>query len=139
MPWDAMLYMTGHINYGGRVSDDWDRVCLLSILKKYYNQDILNTQKYVLSGSKIYFVPEYGTHKTYLEYIQSLPNFDDPEVFGMHENANITYQNQESTKIMDTILSIQPRVSAAASGKSPDEIVMEMATEFASLVPELLD
>ena len=42
MPWDAMLYMTGHINYGGRVSDDWDRVCLLSILKKYYNQDILN-------------------------------------------------------------------------------------------------
>ena len=40
---------------------------------------------------------------------------------------------------MDTILSIQPRVSAAASGKSPDEIVMEMATEFANLVPELLD
>ena len=84
MPWDAMLYMTGHINYGGRVSDDWDRVCLLSILKKYYNQDILNTEKYVLSASKIYFVPEYGTHKTYLEYIQGLPNFEDPEVFGMH-------------------------------------------------------
>jgi dynein heavy chain, axonemal len=46
IPWDAMLYMTGHINYGGRVTDDWDRVCLLSILKKYYNQDILNTEKY---------------------------------------------------------------------------------------------
>ena len=42
MPWDAMLYMTGHINYGGRVSDDWDRVCLLSILKKYYNQQIVD-------------------------------------------------------------------------------------------------
>lgn len=42
MPWDAMLYMTGHINYGGRVSDDWDRVCLLSILKKYYNQHIID-------------------------------------------------------------------------------------------------
>ena len=43
IPWDAMLYMTGHINYGGRVTDDWDRVCLLSILKKYYNQDVLNS------------------------------------------------------------------------------------------------
>ena len=135
IPWDAMLYMTGHINYGGRVTDDWDRVCLLSILKKYYNQEILNNEKYVLSSSKIYFVPEYGNSKSYLEYIQKLPNFEDPQVFGMHENANITYQNQESTKIMETILSIQPRVSAAASGKTPDEIVMEMATQFATLVP----
>ncbi len=74
-----------------------------------------------------------------MEYIQKLPNFEDPEVFGMHENANITYQNQESTKIMETILSIQPRVSSAASGKTPDEIVMEMATQFATLVPEILD
>jgi dynein heavy chain, axonemal len=41
IPWEAMLYMTGHINYGGRVTDDWDRTCLLSILKKYYNEEIL--------------------------------------------------------------------------------------------------
>ena len=41
IPWDAMLYVTGHINYGGRVTDDWDRVCLISILKKYYTADIL--------------------------------------------------------------------------------------------------
>lgn len=41
IPWEAMIYMTGHINYGGRVTDDWDRVCLLSILKKYYCVDML--------------------------------------------------------------------------------------------------
>lgn len=41
IPWEAMLYMAGHINYGGRVTDDWDRICLLSILKKYYNLEIL--------------------------------------------------------------------------------------------------
>jgi len=93
-PWDAMLYMTGHINYGGRVTDDWDRVCLLSILKKYYNQEVVNNERQVLSASKIYYVPEYSNLKTYLEYIQKLPTFEDPEVFGMHENANITYQNQ---------------------------------------------
>ena len=46
----------------------------------------------------------------------------------MHENANITYQNQQSTKIMETILGIQPRIVSAASGKTPDQIVMEMAT-----------
>ena len=40
---------------------------------------------------------------------------------------------------METILSIQPRVSAAASGKTPDEIVMDMATQFSSMVPEMLE
>ena len=41
IPWDAMTYVTGHINYGGRVTDDWDRVCLLAILKRFYTIDIL--------------------------------------------------------------------------------------------------
>lgn len=53
----------------------------------------------------------------------------------MHENANITYQSQESNKIMETILGIQPRISSAAGGKSPDEIVTEMAEKFLSQVP----
>jgi dynein heavy chain len=33
--------VTGHINYGGRVTDDWDRKCLLTILNKFYVTDIL--------------------------------------------------------------------------------------------------
>jgi dynein heavy chain len=41
MPWDAMSYITGQINYGGRVTDDWDRRCLMSILSIYITPDIL--------------------------------------------------------------------------------------------------
>jgi dynein heavy chain len=85
-----MLYVTGHINYGGRVTDDWDRVCLISILKKYYTADILE-DGYILSQSGTYFVPEVGSLAQFKEYISNLPLIDAPEVFGLHENANITY------------------------------------------------
>ena len=39
---------------------------------------------------------------------------------------------------METILAIQPRVSSAAGGKTPDEIVTEMAEQFMEQVPRLL-
>ena len=105
IPWDALLYVTGHINYGGRVTDDWDRRCLISLLKQYSNNDVLE-DGYKFSESGIYYAPSFGPLETYREYIETLPLIDNPEVFGLHENANITYQNQESEKIVQTILSI---------------------------------
>jgi dynein heavy chain len=133
-----MLYVTGHINYGGRVTDDWDRVCLISILKKYYTADILD-DSYQLSQSGIYQVPQEGTLQSFKDYIATLPLIDQPEVFGLHENANITFQAQESEKIVQTILSIQPRMTNGSGGKSQDDIVMELAIELEGQLPPLLD
>ena len=43
IPWDAIQFMTGHINYGGRVTDDNDRLLLMSILEKCYGEQILDS------------------------------------------------------------------------------------------------
>jgi len=48
IPWEALLFVTGHINYGGRVTDDWDRTCLLSVLKRFYTPEILE-EGYIFS------------------------------------------------------------------------------------------
>ena len=93
--------MTGHINYGGRVTDDWDRTCLLTILKKFYCFEAIEDD-YKYSSSGLYFCPEKGTYfhlfihflgliEEYRKFIDNLPNIDKPEVFGMTENANITF------------------------------------------------
>jgi dynein heavy chain, axonemal len=36
-----LTYTAGHINYGGRVTDDWDRRCLLCLLADYYSVAVL--------------------------------------------------------------------------------------------------
>lgn len=64
IPWEALIYVTGHINYGGRVTDDWDRRCLLSLLKKYYSMDILE-DGYKFSISGIYYAPTNGAIESY--------------------------------------------------------------------------
>lgn len=39
--WVALTYMTGHITYGGNVTDEGDRVLLLSLLGKFYNENVI--------------------------------------------------------------------------------------------------
>lgn len=34
MPWEALAYVTGQINYGGRVTDAMDRRCLIETLER---------------------------------------------------------------------------------------------------------
>ena len=40
----------------------------------------------------IYYAPEADTIQEFRDYIESLPFSDEPEIFGMHENANIAFQ-----------------------------------------------
>ena len=66
----------------------------------------------------------------------NFPENEDPEVFGMHENANITFQMKESKLALETILSIQPRdVGIDPSGKTPDQIVEELCSAIEEKIP----
>ena len=54
--------------------------------------------------------------------INNFPDFEKPEVFGMNENANITFKLTESKHSMETILSIQPRNSAAPATSATGDV-----------------
>ncbi|XP_064645339.1 dynein axonemal heavy chain 6-like [Lineus longissimus] len=135
IPWDALIYITGQITYGGRVTDNWDQRCLSTILTRFFAPNTIE-DGYTFSDSGIYYAPIADTLQEYRTYIESLPLIDDPEIFGMHDNANIAFQTQETLALINTILEVQPRMSSGGGGKSNDDIVYELAE---SIEAKLMD
>ena len=71
VPFTALSYLTGECNYGGRVTDDWDRRTLVTILKDFYNEKSLMDSKYHFAhgGSKDYFILPEGEFDQYVQYV----------------------------------------------------------------------
>ena len=107
-------------------------------MEKYYTVDNLQDE-YTYSEGGEYRAPTNGDAQSYRDYIDGLPNEEQPEVFGLHDNANIAYQKQESNLMVEKILSIQPRVTGGGDGLSPEQLVLERARELAAMVPDNLD
>ncbi|XP_059889045.1 dynein axonemal heavy chain 3 [Delphinus delphis] len=137
VPLDALTYLTGECNYGGRVTDDKDRRLLLSLLSTFYCKEI-EQDHYCLAPGDTYYIPPHGSYQSYIEYLRTLPITAHPEVFGLHENADITKDNQETSQLFQGVLLTLPRQSGG-SGKSPQEVVEELAQDLLSKLPNDFD
>ena len=102
-PWDALKYLVAEANYGGRVTDELDRRVLSSCLNKFYCEDALAVPNYLLSPLPTYYVPACSGLGAFKEYVAALPQFDAPEAFGQHPNAEISYLIADSKARADTV------------------------------------
>ena len=96
VPFTALAYLTGECNYGGRVTDDWDRRTLTTILKDFYSKKSLRGRHEFAGGLKDYYILQEGEFQDYYEYVVTLPDDESPALFGLHENANISLAISEA-------------------------------------------
>ncbi|XP_057625591.1 dynein axonemal heavy chain 1 [Chionomys nivalis] len=134
IPYKVLKYTAGEINYGGRVTDDWDRRCVMNILEDFYNPAVLSSEhSYSASGIYHQIPPTYDLNG-YLSYIKSLPLNDMPEIFGLHDNANITFAQNETFALFGAILQLQPK-SSSVGGQSREELVEDVAEDILFQIP----
>ena len=132
VPYKVIAFLSGQINYGGRVTDDWDRRTLMTILELYVTPSVLQ-EGYHFSSSGLYQTIPPTEHSGYLEHVQGWPINSEPEAFGLHENADITYARAETYDTLGSILMVEPK-SASVGGKNKDETITDIAREVLAKV-----
>ena len=57
------------------------------------------------------------------------------KVFGLHSNADITYQTKTTSDVLETIVNIQPKDSSGGSGETRESLVARQASEMLDKLP----
>ncbi|KAF1322385.1 Dynein heavy chain, partial [Globisporangium splendens] len=139
IPLRALRYCTGECSYGGRVTDDKDRRTLACILSRFYCMDVFDAS-YAFDENGVYKLPQDGAYDSYLKFIEELPLVAPPGVFGLHDNATITKDQNQTTKLCADILLTQSTGGGSDGGSlSQEDIVESVATDILTRMPENFD
>ncbi|XP_078517697.1 dynein axonemal heavy chain 12 [Lissotriton helveticus] len=139
VPFEAITYLTGECNYGGRVTDDWDRRLLLTTLGDFYNTEIIDNPRYTFSPSGSYFAPPKLTYDDYIEFIKVLPAAQHPEVFGLHENVDISKDLQQTKIVFESLLLTQGGARTGSASAGSDTTLSDIAKDILSKLPKDFD
>jgi hypothetical protein len=127
--------MVCEVQYGGRVTDDYDRRLLATLGERYFKDQTMklgtNTSEYP-RGYCPKLLPDISAAKSFVE---CLPQDDLPEVFGLHPNAELSVNMINSGKLFADFVEIQPKDIAAKGSLNFEDIVLACASDLVRNMP----
>eukprot|EP01047_Picozoa_sp_COSAG01_P001177 COSAG01_NODE_25_length_37050_cov_211.559119_13_plen_3716_part_00 len=133
-PFEALVYTAGECNYGGRVTDDKDRRVLLSYLRQFYCPEHLEDE-YYYDESHDYCAPPLGPLDSIVEFIGNFPSVQKPDVFGLHANADLTKDKNETIQLFTSIIATRSGGASGGSGGGDDELLVEICNDILAKLP----
>jgi len=128
--------------YGGRVTDDYDRRVLNTYLKEFMGDFIFDTnQKFFFSQSDFdYVIPYEAEGKEQIEQeVDKIPLFTNPNVFGLHSNAEIQYFTNSVKELWVNVLSMQTSDGGGGDGINREEYISKVAQDIQDKLPDEFD
>ncbi|KAF4522383.1 hypothetical protein B566_EDAN012965 [Ephemera danica] len=135
IPFDALQYLISECFYGGRVTDANDRRLIQFLLKNFLSREVVKTEGYKFSASGVYHMPEETLQEGCISCIQTMPLTARPELFGLHDNAEITKEMKETQEFLDGALETQPSVGGMGAGGASLQVLNEIAEEILEKLP----
>ena len=149
---DVLQYMVCEVQYGGRITDDLDRELFNVYGTEYLKEGIFLQENYTIAEVKLKRVRGQGRQPESIKYqvpgpikdadlqqfqahIRNMEDNDNPEVFGLNQDADLAYQLKESNEMINTIMETRPKEGGSDEGKSTDDIVKDSVNDFLSKMP----
>lgn len=79
--------MVSAVQYGGRVTDDFDSRLLTCFTRVWFSDQLFNEDFQFYKG---YGILKFKNIPEYLEAIETMKQVDPPQAYGLHTNADIT-------------------------------------------------
>ena len=134
IPFEALTYVIGELNYGGRVTDHWDRRLLLSLLRRFFSSEILSS---TFSFGDRYKAPLFeDTLEKLMETVASWPVVTQGEDVGLSLNASTITSRNEAIQIFNSLIEIQPTLVASSDIISEEQFALNLIDGLISQVPK---
>jgi len=79
--------MIGEVQYGGRITDDYDKRLLNTFAKLWFTEALFAEDFVFYKGYPLLVLKQVSD---YLKTIDAMSLMDPPQVYGLHPNADIT-------------------------------------------------
>jgi len=139
VPWADLRYLFGEIMYGGHITDFWDRKVDNVYLAVLITPELLNGMNLCPAFNQGFKSPDSTKmeYQGYKKYIDERFPVEQPQMYGMHPNAEIGFLTNQGISIFTTIRGISG--GGGGAGGSDISAATPVMENYMTQLPANLD